>query len=113
MESGTGIDGHAAKTGSQAAYTGCRCIDARPNMEAIKTFAELSQAESEELALAVTANHNGIKGTTPVVKTMAASPPTSSTTTSATSTPEQRGSGGEARGDCRFWLSEKGCRWGV
>ena len=106
---------YIAKTGAQAAYRLAVCrqqlnIDTRPTTDAIKTFAELLQAESEELAHGV--NGAGTTKTAPAVKSMTLTSTTATTTTNGGGGPEAKGGAGEGRRDCRFWLSEKGCRRG-
>ena len=103
---------YIAKTGAQAAYRLAvrhqqLNIDTRPTTDAIKTFAELLQAESEELA-----HGAGTTKTAPAVKCMTLTSTTATTTTNGGGGPEAKGGAGEGRHDSRFWLSEKGCRRG-
>lgn len=91
---------YIAKTGAQAAYRLAACrqqlnIDTRPTTDAIKTFAELLQAESEELAHGV--NGAGTTKTAPAVKSMTLTSTTATTTTNGGGGPEAKGGAGEGR----------------
>ena len=106
-----------AKSGAQVAYRLSVCrqqlqIDTRPNLDSIKTFAELLQAETEEQALGAGGIGGAGNTTVPFVKA-AALGASSTTATSATgNAQESKAAGVEFKGDCRFWLSDKGCRRG-
>ena len=106
-----------AKSGAQAAHRLSVCrqqlqIDTRPNLDSIKTFAELLQAETEEQALGAGGIGGAGKTTVPFVKAAALGASSTTATLATGNTQESKAAGVEFKGDCRFWLSDKGCRRG-
>ena len=82
-------------------------IDTRPNLDSIKTFAELLQAETEEHALRAEGVGGAGKTTVPFVKAAALGTSSTTATSAMVNAQESKAAGVESKGDCCFWLSEK------
>ena len=82
-------------------------MDTRPTMDAVRDYAEVLQAEAEELGLSTNSKiFAPVGGTsaTPVIKALQASPQDGTTPLmSSTST----------RAPCRYWRSKDGCKKGA
>ena len=67
------VSDHPAKSGAQTAYRFSLCrqlqVDTRPSMDSVKTFAEMLQAEAEEMLVA-SATTTTSRTSAPTVKAM-------------------------------------------
>ena len=80
-------------------------VDTRPTMEAVRDYAEVLQAEAEELALVTNSKMFSTAPTAaPVLKALqVAGQDGSSTLPASTST----------KGPCRYWKTDEGCKRGA
>lgn len=80
-------------------------VDTRPTMEAVRDYAEVLQAEAEELALVTNSKMFSTASTAaPVLKALqVAGQDGSSTLPASTST----------KGPCRYWKTDEGCKRGL
>ena len=80
-------------------------VDTRPTMEAVRDFAEVLQAEAEELALSTNAKmFSTVPTAAPVLKALQMNGQDGSTSLPVSTS---------SRGPCKYWKSEEGCRRGT